>query len=156
RSPGGGRPTSAARRPTTARRPPSRRQVRTHRLGAALAICGVAFGVGIFVGARHTSASETHARDFASAWSRGDYATMYSQLSPVERDRVSRLRFATLYQDALDTATATKLVTGKPREEGGAYRVPVHITTRAFGTIDGDVVVPSSDDGVDWSRALVF
>jgi len=116
----------------------------------------VAFGVGIFVGARHTSASESHARDFAAAWSRRDYGTMYSQLSAVERERVSRLRFATLYQDALDTATATRLITGKPRKDGDAYRVPVHITTRAFGTIDGNVIVPVSNDGVDWSRALVF
>jgi cell division protein FtsI/penicillin-binding protein 2 len=116
----------------------------------------VAFGVGPFIGARHTSASETHVRDFATAWSHRDYGTMYSQLRPVERERVSRLRFATLYQDAIDTATVTGLVTGKPRKAGDAYRVPVHITTRAFGTIDGTVVVPASDDGVDWSRALVF
>jgi cell division protein FtsI/penicillin-binding protein 2 len=112
--------------------------------------------VGVVVGARHTPAGESHARRFADAWARGDYATMYSQLTPAERGRVSRLRFATIYEDALRTATATKLATGEPRKDGDAYRVPVHILTRAFGTIDGEVTLPTTGDGIDWSRALVF
>jgi penicillin-binding protein A len=130
--------------------------VRSHRIGAVLVVGGLAFVIGLVVGARHTPASEGHARSFAQAWARGDYATMYAQLTAAERGRVSASRFATLYRDALSTATATRLLTGKPRKDGDAYRIPVHIVTRAFGTIDGEVVLPTSGDGVDWSRALVF
>jgi cell division protein FtsI/penicillin-binding protein 2 len=119
-------------------------------------ICGVAFVGGVVVGARHTSADEAHARRFAAAWARGDYGTMYAQLTAADKTRYTRLRFATAYQDALTTATATKVATGTPRKDGDAYRVPVRIATRAFGTIDGDVLLPTSSDGVDWSRALVF
>jgi cell division protein FtsI/penicillin-binding protein 2 len=121
-----------------------------------LVLCGVAFVIGVVVGARHTPAGEDHARRFAQAWAHGDYGTMYAQLTPVERERVSRLRFATAYQDALRTATATKVATGKPRKDGDAYRVPVHILTRVFGTVDGEVTLPTTGDGIDWSRALVF
>src|SRR5258707_11815 len=55
-----------------------------------------------------------------------------------------------------DGATAAKVDTAKPRKDGGAYRVPVRIPTRAFGTIAGEVVLPATGDGIDWSRALVF
>src|SRR5919108_166413 len=45
---------------------------------------------------------------------------------------------------------------GTPRKDGAAYRVAVRIDTRAFGVIDGDVVVPVSGDGIDWQRSMVF
>jgi penicillin-binding protein A len=121
-----------------------------------LGLCGVAFVIGVVVGARHTPAGEAHARRFAEAWARGDYAEMYGQLTPADRGRYSRLRFTGAYQDALRTATATRVVTGKPRKDGDAYRVPVQIPTRAFGTVDGEVTLPTTSDGIDWSRALVF
>ena len=54
------------------------------------------------------------------------------------------------------TATAAKVDTAKPRKDGSAYRVPVRIPTRAFGTVAGEVVLPATGDGIDWSRALVF
>ena len=34
--------------------------------------------------------------------------------------------------------------------------MPVRIPTRAFGTVAGEVVLPATGDGIDWSRALVF
>ncbi|HEY7621520.1 MAG TPA: penicillin-binding transpeptidase domain-containing protein [Solirubrobacteraceae bacterium] len=145
----GGRPPSPSRQ-TAARR------ARLHRTSALLAICGLAFVIGAVVGARHTPAGEAHAKRFAQAWARGDYAAMYSELTPGERDRISRLRFTGAYQSAMRTATATKVVTGKPRKDGDVYRVPVSIPTRAFGTVDGEVVLPTTGEGVDWSRALVF
>jgi cell division protein FtsI/penicillin-binding protein 2 len=112
--------------------------------------------IGAVIGARHTPAGEARAKSFAAAWARGDYAAMYSQLTPAERDRISRLRFTSAYASALRTATATKVVTGEPRKDGDAYRVPVSIPTRVFGTVNGEVVLPTSGEGIDWSRALVF
>jgi penicillin-binding protein A len=157
RSPGGGRPSPPARRPPPAPRPPPRRRrSRPQRASVLLVICGVAFVVGVVVGARHTPAGETHAKRFAAAWARGDFAAMYDELTPPERDRVSRLRFTNAYQDTLRTATATKVVTGRPRKDGDAYRVPVQIPTRAFGIVNGEVTLPTTGDGIDWSRELVF
>jgi cell division protein FtsI/penicillin-binding protein 2 len=121
-----------------------------------LAVSGLAFIIGAVIGARHTPAGEAHAKSFAEGWARGDYAAMYSQLTPAERDRISRVRFTSAYENALNTATATKVVTGKPRKAGDSYRVPVSITTRVFGTVNGEVFLPTTGEGIDWSRALVF
>jgi peptidoglycan glycosyltransferase len=126
------------------------------RAGAVLGLCGVAFVIGAVVGARHMPAGQGHAEHFANAWAHGDYADMYAQLTAADRGRVSRLRFVAAYQEAMRTATATKVVTGKPRKDGDAYRLPVRIATRAFGTVDGEVLLPTTDQGIDWSRALVF
>jgi peptidoglycan glycosyltransferase len=121
-----------------------------------LGLCGVAFVIGVVVGARHVPAGQGHAERFARAWAHGDYATMYSQLTAADKARISRLRFAAAYQEAMRIATAAKVVTAKPRKDGDAYRVGVRITTRVFGTVTGEVVLPTADEGIDWSRALVF
>ena len=121
-----------------------------------LAVCAVAFIVGLVVGARHTPAGQGHAERFATAWEHGDYAAMYSELTAGDRGRVPRARFIAAYQDAMSTATAAKVDTAEPRKDGDAYRVPVQIPTRAFGTVAGEVVLPATGDGIDWSRALVF
>jgi penicillin-binding protein A len=121
-----------------------------------LAVCGFAFVVGLVVGARHKPAGQEHVERFAAAWERGDYAAMYSELTADDRDHLPRARFTAAYQDALRTATAAKVDTAKPRKDGDAYRVPVRIPTRAFGTVAGEVVLPATGDGIDWSRALVF
>jgi cell division protein FtsI/penicillin-binding protein 2 len=108
------------------------------------------------LGARHVPAEQDRAERFATAWERGDYAAMYAQLTDGDRDRVSRLRFTTAYEQTMRTATATRLVAGEPREDGDAYRVPVRIDTRAFGTMAGDIRVPVSGGGIEWSRAMLF
>jgi penicillin-binding protein A len=108
------------------------------------------------LGARHMPAGQDRAQRFSDAWERGDYSTMYAQLTAAGRARVSPLRFVRAYQDTMRTATAAKIVTGTPRKDGDSYRVPVRVGTRAFGTIDGEVTVPATDAGVDWSRALLF
>jgi penicillin-binding protein A len=121
-----------------------------------LVLCAVAFVVGLVVGARHTSAGQHRAERFAAAWARGDYATMYAQLTAADRGRVNALRFAKAYQETMRTATAKTVSTGELRKDGDAYRVPVRVDTRVFGTIEGEVLLPATGAGVDWSRALVF
>jgi peptidoglycan glycosyltransferase len=119
-------------------------------------VCAVAFVVGVVMGAGHVPAEQDRAQRFVSAWERGDYAAMYAQITDDDRARISRLRFATAYQDTMRTATASRLVAARPRRDGDGYRVPLTIDTRAFGTITGDVVMPVSGGGVEWSRALLF
>jgi penicillin-binding protein A len=123
-------------------------------VGALLA--GAAFAAGAVLGALHVPSSQRVAERFAAAWTRGDFAAMYSELSPPEQGRVRRGAFTAAYQRALDTATATKVITGKPSGDGGSYRIPVTVYTRIWGTVHGVVRVPASADGVDWSHDLVF
>jgi penicillin-binding protein A len=123
-------------------------------VGAMLALA--AFAAGAVLGGLHVPSSQRVVERFAAAWTRGDFAAMYAQLSPPEQDRVRRGAFVAAYERALDTATATKVIAGKPTQDGGAYRVPVDVFTRIWGTVHGVVRVPASADGVDWSHDLVF
>ena len=62
------------------RRPP-RRSRQLHRLVPLLASATIAFAVGIVLGSRHEPSERRVAARFASAWERGDYATMHSLLT---------------------------------------------------------------------------
>jgi peptidoglycan glycosyltransferase len=119
-------------------------------------VAGVAFAAGALAGALHVPSSQRAVERFAAAWGRGDFAAMYSELSAPERGRVRRGAFTAAYQRALDTATAMRVVTGRPRSAAGAYDVPVRVETRVWGAVRGTVRVPVSRDGVDWSHDLVF
>jgi cell division protein FtsI/penicillin-binding protein 2 len=123
-------------------------------LGAALA--GAAFAGGLTFGALHVSPAQRTAERFAAAWERGDFAAMYSELSDGARERVRRGRFAAAYQRALETATATRVATGRPRQDSGAWIVPVRVPTRIFGVVGGTVRLPVRAGGIDWEPELVF
>src|SRR5689334_14214154 len=105
------------------------------RLGVLIA--GTAFAAGALAGGAHVSSSQHAAERFATAWARGDFAAMYSELSPQEQNRIRRGAFTRAYQRALDTATAQRIVTGAPARDGDAYRIPVRVDTRLWGSIDG-------------------
>jgi cell division protein FtsI/penicillin-binding protein 2 len=131
--------------------------VRARALAVGAALAGVAFAGGLVCGAVHVPDTQRTAERFAAAWTRGDFAAMYSELAPAERARVRRGPFATAYQQALETATASRVVTGRPSADGdGAYRIPVRMDTRVFGMVRGAIRVPVTADGIDWARHLVF
>src|SRR3954468_751707 len=139
--------------------PPRRGDAARTRRRALLARAGIAvaaFAGGPLLGALHVPSSQRTVERFASAWARGDFAAMYSELSPTERARVRRGAFAAAYQRALDTATAMRVTTGRPVHDGDAYRVPVRVDTRIWGAVRGTVRVPLTKEGVDWSHDLVF
>jgi peptidoglycan glycosyltransferase len=130
--------------------------MRRRVLGVGAIVAGAAFAAGALLGAVHVPSSQRMVDRFAAAWTRGDFAAMYGELSPPEQARVRRGAFATAYQQALDTATAQRLVTGKPTRAGDAYRIPVRVQTRVWGAVRGAVDVPVTDAGIDWSHDLVF
>ena len=149
-----------SRRPPARGRPPARsytrRQRRAHQALAVGALCLIAFVGGLVAGALHKPASQAFAETFAAAWTRGDYAAMYSQLTPADRKTYSRRGFLGAYTNAAQTATTATLVAGRPRKQGDRYRVPVTVNTRVFGPVRGTVELPVGDTGVDWSTDLVF
>jgi cell division protein FtsI/penicillin-binding protein 2 len=142
------------RRSAQPRRDPTR--LRRRVLVAGVAVAVLAFAGGALAGALHVSTSQQTVERFAKEWSAGDYAAMYSELSPPERARIRRGAFTRAYQRALDTATAVSVVTGRPKRDGNAYRIPVRIETRIWGPVRGTVRVPVTDAGIDWSHDLVF
>src|SRR4051794_21947416 len=151
---GVGGPPHGVRRSATPPRDPAGKRRRALGVGALLA--GAAFVAGALAGGLHVPSSQRVVERFAAAWTRGDFAAMYTELSPPEQTRVRRGAFAAAYRRALDTATATKVIAGKPARDGSDYRIPVAVSTRIWGDVRGVVRVPASSDGVDWSHDLVF
>jgi cell division protein FtsI/penicillin-binding protein 2 len=120
------------------------------------AVAALAFLIGLIVGATRVSGPERVTRAFASAWERGDYARMYSMLSPGVQKRVSEAAFRGAYSSAYGTATALALETGKVHGDGDGARVDVAVRTRIFGVVRGSVRIPVVDERVDWEPNLVF
>ncbi len=116
----------------------------------------VAFVVGLAFGGRADSEVERVARQFSTAWERGDYSAMHRLLSPDARAVVSRDQLAAAYERAAATATATGVTTGDPETDGDLARIPVAVDTRIFGTLRGQVELPIVDEAVDWRAHLVF
>jgi peptidoglycan glycosyltransferase len=151
--------------PARARRPPptgpDRRYRLTHRLIPIAALAGVAFVIGVVLGALHTAPERKVADRFAAAWQRGDYAAMYRELSPAARARTPLASFRGAYLDAAATATTLRIKVGKAQEpSNGAVPVPVTVRTRIFGTIKRTLRVPFAGSGgtarIDWRPHLVF
>jgi peptidoglycan glycosyltransferase len=136
---------------------------RMRRARPVIALALVAFAIGAIVGASQgPSTAHTLAGRFVAAWERGDYATMYSDIDAGSRRGMSVDEFAAAYDDAMKTATETRVqATGKPRNaSGGLVSVPVRVQTRLFGTLElsFQLKIESGGEGdvVSWSRSLVF
>ncbi len=131
-----------------------------------IALAAAAFAVGAIVGAEHSSSSAAPAlaARFAAAWARGDYATMYGELSLASQRKVGASEFAQAYQEDLTTATASsEQVTGAARgAAGGVEVVPVRVRTHLFGTLAESFRLPTvtgpeaQEVRVVWSRSLAF
>jgi peptidoglycan glycosyltransferase len=127
------------------------------------ALASVAFAIGAIVGAQHGgSAASTLAGRFVSAWTRGDYATMYTDIDPASQRASSASEFAGAYRQALRIATATHMrIAGRAHTSGGQVSIPVRVVTRLFGTLSLDFAVTVGEAGgsglrVQWSRSLTF
>ena len=139
------------------------RHQRLQRARPVLAVAAVAFSLGAIVGADHgASPASKLAVQFASAWTRGNYVAMYSDIDPASQRKIPIAEFVDAYKHALLTATATRMeVAGKARDASGAIvSVPVRVDTRLFGALSLDyslrVVDGSRGPRVAWSRSLSF
>jgi penicillin-binding protein A len=142
-----------------------KRTQRLRRARPVLALASVAFAIGAIVGANQTgSSTQDLAARFVKAWSRGDYAAMYSDIDASSQQRTSLASFSEAYEKALATATAGAgglKVTGKPhRLADDEVAVPVRVQTGLFGTLalDFNLKILSSEGGprIAWSHSAVF
>jgi penicillin-binding protein A len=128
-----------------------------------LALAAVAFLIGAIVGAhRGSSPSTSLAESYVRAWTHGDYAAMYGDVTPASQRETSPSAFASAHRNALKTATATAETTaGHARSTGnGHMEVPVRVKTRLWGTLTLpmtlDVVSIEGSDRVEWSTSDSF
>jgi peptidoglycan glycosyltransferase len=139
---------------------------RRRRVRPLIAVAGVAFLAGAIAGATHSSASPAPglAAGFVRAWTHGDYAAMYSDISQASQRQVSPGAFARDYGEALMLATARRQrVVGHPSgARGGVEVVPVAVRTRLFGTLALRFSLPlvpgphENEVRIRWSRSLAF
>lgn len=109
------------------------------------------------------SPGEDAVRKYSQAWSKGDWAAMYEQLTPESQKKVSLIEFAQAGREALATATApeTAVRTAEPQAgDDGQWRVPTTVKTRIFGTVRGDTLLRVDTGGdekkIAWSPSQVF
>jgi cell division protein FtsI/penicillin-binding protein 2 len=135
-----------------------RRRRLTHRALPALGgLAGVALLAGALVGSSITSAAEGTARDFTEAWERHDLRAMHALLTDDAQRSHPFKRFRAAYRRAAATATQTAIEAEEPSgERGGEPVVPVVVETRVFGRQAGELLVPVSEEGVEWEPRLVF
>jgi transpeptidase family protein/MecA-like transpeptidase family protein len=137
--------------------PDERRRRLIHRGGPALAaLAALALALGLLVGSTASSKAEGAARDFMSAWERGDLGAMYGLLTSSARRRFDRDAVAGAYDDAATTATAVEVDAGDPSERDGRVLVPVAVRTRVFGTVRGELSLTTVDGAIAWNPGLVF
>lgn len=141
-----------------------RNSLRIHgnwRLKTVAVIAAASFLTGTVQGARHVSIESKTASRFAAAWEHKDYKTMYGLIDDKTRERFSFSRFVQTYRTAAITATINSLSIGNPQENNsGKFSLPLSIDTKAFGKINGRVILPISHTGskatVSWKPHLVF
>ncbi|HYM58565.1 MAG TPA: penicillin-binding transpeptidase domain-containing protein [Solirubrobacteraceae bacterium] len=134
---------------------------RGSRLAPLAGVALVAFAVGAIAGQRHEPPARAIARQWADAWSRGDYGAMHKLLTRPARRRASLARLERTYRATSETLTLRRVEAGRPRQErDGAYALPVRFDTRIFGRLSGSLRLPIVEvdgaAGVDWRSNLVY
>jgi peptidoglycan glycosyltransferase len=132
----------------------ARRRVRRRRLlrhGAPLiAVAIIAFAVGAIVGSGPGGAERDLASRYVHAWSRHDFAQMYSLLDRSSQRRTSRALFAQELRTAAATATLASVRGGRTQGPyGSTVDVQTEVQTRIWGRLRETLVVPFTGSGSD-------
>ena len=116
----------------------------------------LAFIAGLVTGALRDSEAESTAREFGEAWEARDYGGMWRMITPDDQSETSPQEFQAAYEDALRTATGTRIEIRDLSEDGDDVDLDVEVQTRIFGTVEHAMRLPIEDGRVDWSPHLVF
>src|SRR4051812_16657430 len=138
-----------------------RRGVSVRPIAVLVILLLIGVGVAVFLRSRHdeTMRLQDAAKDFATAWNRGDERAMWELLSARARREYPREQFLASYRAANRAATVTGVQAGPVGSpQDGRIRVPVIVRTRLFGTLNGVVTLPvvvEGDEGrVVWAPHL--
>src|SRR5688500_13241835 len=112
------------------------------RLIPLAVLAALALIAGLVVGGLKDSEVESAARDFGEAWEERDYSGMWRMLTPSAQSETSPEELTGAYEEAMGTATGTRVVAGDVREEDGGATLDVEVETRIFGTVEGRVELP--------------
>jgi cell division protein FtsI/penicillin-binding protein 2 len=102
------------------------------------------------------SAKEDTASRFVQAWADQDFAAMHEELTAESQAQFPAGQLAGAYQQAQTASTATGINPGDASEAGDVVEVTVGVDTELFGSLEGTLNLPVSDDGVSWGPHLTF
>jgi cell division protein FtsI/penicillin-binding protein 2 len=127
------------------------RRRRLLRHGAPLlAVAVIAFVAGAVIGSGPGGAERALASRYVQAWSRHDFAQMYTLLDRASQRRTPRARFAQELRSAAATATLVSLRGGRTvGPSGDTVDVRTTIETRIWGRLHETLVVPFTGSGSD-------
>ena len=126
-----------------------------HRAIPIFLAAGVAFGVGALSSAG--SPEEDASNRFLDAWADQDFEAMYDELSPASQQEYSLEEFTTAYEDSQSAATATAIDPGEASgPDDDAITMEVGVRTEVFDLVEGDLVIPFTDEKIDWAPHLTF
>jgi hypothetical protein len=139
----------------------SARQTRVRRAVAVGVVLIAALGVGVICATGGGPDDRAALGRFAQAWQRSDWARLRAEVSERAQAAWALPALTRRYTDAARIATIQAIRTGRPIADGdGRWRLPVVITTRAFGTVSSTLRVAVVHEGgharVDWHPELVF
>ncbi|HEX6752094.1 MAG TPA: penicillin-binding transpeptidase domain-containing protein [Solirubrobacterales bacterium] len=129
----------------------------------------VAFVIGATVGSSDSPEKEAAER-FTQAWERSDFAAMYRELNRGSQRKIELNDFVIAYREAAEAATSRSLEADAPDDpssiavpddESGAgkltvVRVPIAVTTVAFGRVESALELSFAEGGIAWSKSLTF
>jgi cell division protein FtsI/penicillin-binding protein 2 len=127
-----------------------------------LAAAGIAVIVGLLLVFTGGPDERKVVGKYAKDWRNRNYAAMYELVSSDARKVTPTAgAFAARFLSAAQTATATRIVVGKPKDRGNhKWDLPVAVATRAFGTVTGTVSLKVVEQGgksrIDWQPHQVF
>ncbi len=135
----------------THRRPNRRRRRRLlTRALPALALIAAVVAVAVLIASSSGGEDRALVTRYVTAWTRGDYATMYSLLDRPSRLHTSSAQFRASYQAAANTATllTVSLVRLESRRQN-LLPVRMRARTRLFGTLVETLQVPLTGTGAE-------
>jgi peptidoglycan glycosyltransferase len=146
----------------TRSRPPRRseRERRLRRRALPLGVLALAaFAVGAVMAAG--SAEEDLANRYIEAWADQDFAAMHAELSANAQAQFPLDQFTAAYKESQTASTATAINPGDaegPKSMNGTdvVEVKVGVRTEIFGLVEGTVLLPVSNEKVDWAPHLSF
>lgn len=120
-----------------------------------------AFVAGLVAAGGPGRAEHALVTNYVTAWTKHDYARMYSELDPSSRQRFSLATFSAALQSAANTATVMSLTHGRiGSRKGDVIPVIMRVRTRLFGTLRETLPVSLNGSGsgarVHFLDSMVF
>ncbi len=140
-----------ARKPTSA----ERRQRLKSRALPLVGIAFVAFVMGVVQGCPGNPNKDAAGR-YVDAWEKGDYESMYAELSTKSQEAIPLDRFEARYEDTAAIATLESVDADEVEGDETEAEVPIQATTLAFGMIQQPLKLTFGSDGIAFEPRLLF